>query len=380
MDYQNLFFKVREASRAFVGQDKVDGLLRYLADSLERDSKELLKANKMDLDRIADTLMYNRLKLSIEDIADIAADIRAVAISASPVGTVLERHLHPNGLEISKITTPVGIVGVVCDARPNLSFDMFSMCIKTGNACVLKGCSEALHTCRAAVEIMQKALQLHDMNAAMITLLPPDTEAITKLSENADLVIPLLETGNNIVHVYFDETGNREQAMEIINNSKTRRNALDCLIVHSSRLHELSLVFNPLSDARITIFADERSIRALRGRYPADLLKPADENSFGKELYNFKMAVKTVDSIEEALEHISRHGARHCEAIMSQSDANIEMFLNRVDAAKIYVNASTSFCDCKIFGLGTELEKLHARRPIGLNELTSYRWIVKGQV
>ena len=380
MDYQNLFIKIGEASRAFNEYDKVDDLLNYLADSIEEDGKVLLEANQMDLDNMAiDTPKYNRLKLTDIDIVDIANNIRAVSSLASPLGVVLGQNTLENGLEISKISTPLGIVGIVCDARPNISFDMFSLCLKAGNACVLQSHCDAMHTCKTAVEIIQKALRRYDIDTAMITLLPPHTEAITELIKNVDLVLPLMETGKGIVHVYYDETGNRDHAMAVINNSKTRRNALDCLIVHSSRLLELSIAFNPLSDARIVIFADERSMKALRGRYPADLLNPADENSFGKELFQFKMAVKTVDNIEEALEHISLHGSRHCEAIISQNEKNIELFLNRVDAAKIYVNASTAIADFAEFGTGTEIEKLHPRKPIGLKELTSHRWLIKGK-
>jgi glutamate-5-semialdehyde dehydrogenase len=240
----------------------------------------------------------------------------------------------------------------------------------------------------------------------MITLLPSERKAATALlnaREYVDVVIPrgsqglidfvrknakipVIETGAGIVHIYYDKSGNLGKALSIINNSKTRRvsvcNALDCLIVHSNRLIDLSRALNPLADAHVIVYADERAMQALLGRYPVDLLKPADENSYGTEFLDYKMAIKTVDHIEEALEHISRYSSRHSEAIISEDAANIELFLNRVDAAAVYANASTAFTDGGQFGLGAEIgistQKIHARGPMGLNELTSYKWVVKG--
>ena len=407
MDYQDIFSRSRKASRSFAAHGQVDELLKYLADLLEENTQLLLDANQKDLDRMDKSdPKYDRLKLTVGRIADIAGDMRNVASLPSPLSRVLEKTTRPNGLEIEKISVPLGVVGIIYEARPNVTFDVFSLCIKSGNACVLKGGSDAQHSNEAAVALIRQALTHHHINADMIVLLPPYREATTALlnargyvdvaiprgsqglidfvCENAR--IPVIETGAGIVHVYYDQTANRDKASAIINNSKTRRvsvcNALDCLIVHSSRLIDLSIVFNPLADARVTVYADERAMQALRGRYPADLLKPVDENSFGTEFLDYKMAVKTVDSIEEALEHIERYSSCHSEAIISEDTANIELFLNRVDAAAVYANVSTAFTDGAQFGLGAEIgistQKLHARGPMGLHELTSYKWVVRG--
>jgi glutamate-5-semialdehyde dehydrogenase len=251
------------------------------------------------------------------------------------------------------------------------------------------------------------ALNHYQIDPAMISLLPHEREASLALlnaREYVDMVIPrgsqglidfvrenskipVIETGAGIVHVYYDKTGNHERASAIINNSKTRRvsvcNALDCLIVHHSRLINLPLVLNPLADAQVIVYADQRALQALKGRYPENLLKPADEHSYGTEFLDYKMAIKTVDDIEEALKHIERYSSRHSEAIISEDAANIELFLNRVDAAAVYANASTAFTDGAQFGLGAEIgistQKLHARGPMGLNELTTYKWVVRGK-
>ena len=407
MNYQDIFSETRKASRSFAEHDQVDELLIYLAGLLEKNTQQMLMANQKDLDKMSmSDPKYDRLKLTVERIADISADMRNVASLPSPIGRVLEKTIRPNGLNIEKISVPVGVIGVIYEARPNVTFDVFSLCIKSGNACVLKGGSDAQHSNEAAISLIRDALGHFQINTNMVALLPPDREATTALlnargyvdfaiprgsqglidfvCENAR--IPVIETGAGIVHVYYDQTGNREKALAIINNAKTRRvsvcNALDCLIVHKSRLVDLGIIFNPLADARVIVYADERAMKFLQGRFPAELLKPADETSFGTEFLDYKMAVKTVDSIEEALEHIERYSSRHSEAIISEDAANIEMFLNRVDAAAVYANASTAFTDGAQFGLGAEIgistQKLHARGPMGLQELTSYKWVVRG--
>ena len=407
MDYQDIFLKAREASRSFTDHQHVGQMLKYLANQLNKNINTLMTANQKDLDRMsAQDPKYDRLKLTPERIADIANDMRQVALLPSPLGRILDQYTRPNGLEISKISVPLGVVGIIYEARPNVTFDVFSLCIKSGNACVLKGGSDAQHSNEAAVNVIQNALALYNIDPGMITLLPPEREATTALlnargyvdiviprgsqglidfvCENAK--IPVIETGAGIVHTYYDRTGKREHALAIINNAKTRRvsvcNALDCLIVHSSQLTDLYYVFQPLADSNVIVYADERAYQALIGRYPANLLKPVDENSYGTEFLDYKMSVKTVDNIEEALEHISRYSSRHSEAIISSDPVNIELFLHRVDAAAVYANTSTAFTDGAQFGLGAEIgistQKLHARGPMGLNELTTYKWVVRG--
>ena len=407
MDYQDIFLTARKASQSFTEHHQVDQMLNYLASQLQKNTQQLLAANQKDLDRMSiSDPKYDRLKLTPERIADIASDMRQVASLPSPLGQILDQRTRPNGLEISKISVPIGVVGIIYESRPNVTFDVFSLCIKSGNACVLKGGSDAQYSNEAAVALIQNALIQYHIHPAMITLLPPEREATTALlnargyvdiviprgsqglidfvCENAK--IPVVETGAGIVHIYFDKTGNRNLALDIINNAKTRRvsvcNALDCLIVHSSQLINLSYVFQPLADAHVIVYADDRAFQALFGRYPADLLKPADEKSFGTEFLDYKLAVKTVDDMEQALEHIARYSSRHSEAIISNNPENIELFLHRVDAAAVYANTSTAFTDGAQFGMGAEIgistQKLHARGPMGLNELTSYKWVIRG--
>jgi glutamate-5-semialdehyde dehydrogenase len=382
-------------------------MLKYLADQLSKNHRTLLDANRKDLDRMnLQDPKYDRLKLTSNRIIDIANDMRQVASLPSPLGRILEQRTLPNGLDISKISVPIGVVGVIYESRPNVTYDVFSLCIKSGNACVLKGGSDAQHSNEAAVNLIQSALSQYHIDPGMITLLPPEREATTALlnargyvdiaiprgsqglidfvCENAK--IPVIETGAGIVHIFYDKTGKRDHALAIINNAKTRRvsvcNALDCLIVHSSQLSDLYYVFQPLADAHVVVYADDRALQALWGRYPADLLNPIDENSYGTEFLDYKMSVKTVNHIEEALQHISLYSSRHSEAIISNDPANIELFLQRVDAAAVYVNTSTAFTDGAQFGLGAEIgistQKLHARGPMGLNELTTYKWIIRG--
>jgi len=408
MNYQDFFSKAREASLSFTDRQQVGQMLKYLSNQLSNNSDSLLVANQKDLDKMnLQDPKYDRLKLTPERIAGIANDIHQVAQLPSPLGRTIEQRTLPNGLKISKISVPLGVVGIIYESRPNVTFDVFSLCIKSGNACVLKGGTDAQHSNETAVAMIHEALALYDIDPGMITLLPAEREATTALlnargyvdiviprgsqglidfvCENAK--IPVIETGAGIVHVYYDQTGKRDQALAIINNAKTRRvsvcNALDCLIVHSGQLTDLAFVFQPLADAHVIVYADKRAFEALHGRYPSDLLKPVDENSYGTEFLDYKMSVKTVDHIEEALEHISRYSSRHSEAIISSDPANIELFLNRVDAAVVYANTSTAFTDGAQFGLGAEIgistQKLHARGPMGLNELTTYKWVVRGE-
>ncbi|MDR1864138.1 MAG: glutamate-5-semialdehyde dehydrogenase [Bacteroidales bacterium] len=403
----SVFTRVRQAARTFDAFDDTEHMLCHLAGLLEENAGAILAANRQDLERMnpADP-KYDRLKLTEKRIADIAGDMRSVAVLPSPLGRVLEQTTRPNGLEIVKLSVPVGVIGVIYEARPNVTCDVFSLCVKSGNACILKGGSDACYSNKALVELIHQALAHCNMSRDMIALLPPGRESTLDLLNArgwVDMVIPrggqglidfvcrnatvpVIETGAGIVHVYLDKTGDREKACAIINNAKTRRvsvcNALDCLIVHSSRLKELPSIIGVLADAQVLLHADERAFHALAGHYPADLLTPADESSFGTEFLDYKMAVKTVDDIREALEHIERYGSRHSEAIISEDEANIELFLSSVDAAAVYANASTAFTDGAQFGMGAEIgistQKLHARGPMGLNELTSCKWIIRG--
>ncbi|MDR3095109.1 MAG: glutamate-5-semialdehyde dehydrogenase [Bacteroidales bacterium] len=407
MDYLSIFRNVKQASRHFDAYAQIDDLLNHLADLLEAHTDQLLAANQLDLNRLdPNDPKYDRLKLTDRRIAGIAGDMRNVATLPSPLGVLLSETERPNGLKIAKISVPIGVIGIIYEARPNVTCDVFSLCLKSGNGCVLKGGSDAQFSNKAIVGLIHQVLEQFHISKDMVVLLPPERESTGALLGARGLVdmviprggqqlihfvcenakIPVIETGAGIVHTYLDESGESSKASLIINNAKTRRvsvcNALDCLIVHRNKLRDLAIILNPLADSQVVLYADEPACQHLYGRYPADLLQHATESSFGTEFLDYKMAVKTVDNIEEALAHIEHYGSGHSEAIISTDDANIEMFLSRVDAAAVYVNSSTAFTDGAQFGLGAEIgistQKLHARGPMGLNNLTSYKWVVRG--
>jgi glutamate-5-semialdehyde dehydrogenase len=349
---------------------------------------------------------YDRLKLTDRRIFDIASDIRNIAGLPSPLGEVLLEKKLENGLDIKKVTVPMGVIGVIYEARPNVSFDVFSLCFKTGNACVLKGGSDAAYSNVAIISIIHSVLAKHDIDSSVVALLPPDraaTQALLNAVGYVDVIIPrgsqalidfvrqnakvpVIETGAGIVHTYFDASGDLEKGKAIVNNSKTRRvsvcNALDCLIIHESRLEDLPAIASPLMKCDVELFADTQAFDSLKDTYAANLLKPASSEHFGTEFLAYKMAVKTVKNIDEALDHIANYSSKHSEEIISEDNDSIEKFLNAVDAAAVYANTSTAFTDGAQFGLGAEIgistQKLHARGPMGLEELTSYKWIVRG--
>lgn len=409
MDFRPLFDATRQASRtlAAVAPATADALLRALADAAVAATPALLAENAKDLARMPATdPRYDRLRLTPERIQAIAADLRNVASLPSPLGQVIAQNELANGLRLSKVRVPLGVVGIIYEARPNVTFDSLALCLKTGNACLLKGGSDAAASNAAILDVVRPLLAQHGLDPAVVTLLPPDraaTQALLTAVGFVDVVIPrgsqqlidyvrrearvpVIETGAGVVHTFFDETGDLAQGAAIITNAKTRRvsvcNALDCLLLHESRLADLPALLAPLAAAAVELFADAPAYAALAGHYPAALLAPATEAHFGTEFLALKMAVKTVPSLDAALAHIAQHGSRHSEAIISEDAAHLETFLNAVDAAAVYANASTAFTDGAQFGLGAEIgistQKLHARGPMGLEELTSYKWLVRG--
>jgi glutamate-5-semialdehyde dehydrogenase len=329
-----------------------------------------------------------------------------VANLPNPLGNILMKNKRQNGLVITKISVPFGIVGIIFEARPNVTFDVFSLCLKSGNACILKGGSDAIHSNTAIVKLIWEVLIKYEIDKNILTLLPAgrdETIQLLNAREYVDLIIPrgsrtlidyvrdnasipVIETGAGICHTYFDESGDREKGRLIINNAKTRRvsvcNALDCLIVHEKRLNDLAFLVGLCSESGVVICADEKAYKALTGKYPPDLLERATAESFGTEFLSYKMALKTVKSFEEAVEHISDYGSKHSEAIISENKKNIQLFYKAVDASSIYSNASTAFTDGSEFGLGAEIgistQKLHARGPMALEALTTYKWIIEG--
>jgi glutamate-5-semialdehyde dehydrogenase len=406
---ENTFKSVQEASRklGLLSEETINLVLTSLAERAEKAADTLISENHKDLDRMPVTdPKYDRLKLDKSRIRDIASDLRKVATLPSPLGITLEKKELDNGLKFEKITVPLGVIGIIYEARPNVTFDVFALCIKSGNACVLKGGSDAEYSNKFIVKLIGEVLRDHQINPDIIALLPSDRSATHELLNAVGYVdiiiprgsqqlidyvrdnskVPVIETGAGIVHVYFDEQGDPHKGADIIFNSKTRRvsvcNALDCLIVHESRIKDLPALTKKLAEKNVQIFADQKSYAPLQGNYPDSLLARAEEKHFGTEFLDYKMSIKTVATTEEALDHINRYGSRHSEAIVTENKNTATIFLRTVDAAAVYANASTAFTDGAQFGLGAEIgistQKLHARGPMALRELTSYKWMVWG--
>ena len=381
-------------------------VLRAVADELSASREALLAANAQDLARMdRSSPLYDRLMLTAERIDAIAADMRNVAALPSPLGRVLLDRVLPNGLHLRKVAVPFGVIGVIYEARPNVTLDVFSLCFKSGNACVLKGGKDADASNRAAVAVVQRVLERMGVPPAAATLLPATHEAANALLNAVGYVdvviprggrrlidfvrdnarIPCIETGAGVVNTYFDEAGDLEIGKAIVFNAKTRRvsvcNALDCLIVHSARLKDLPALCAPLAAKKVALFADARAFSILDGLYP--MVYPAGPDSFGTEFMDYKMAIRTVDSLQEALDHIAKYGSGHSESIVTEDTAAAGAFQAAVDAACVYVNAPTSFTDGAQFGLGAEIgistQKLGARGPMGLEELTTYKWLIDGR-
>jgi len=407
-DLTELFVSAREAAGAVVELEDAarNGLLNRLADRIVEEAEALLAANVEDLAAMSpENPLYDRLMLTKERLEGIAADMRKVATLPCPLERTLADRTLPNGLRLRKVAVPFGVIGVIYEARPNVTFDVFSLCFKSGNACLLKGGRDADHSNRAAVTLIRKVLAESGLPENAVCLLPATHEATKELLEANGLVdliiprggrrlidfvrdnakVPCIETGAGVVNTYFDIDGDLAKGIRIVTNAKTRRvsvcNALDCLIIHSSRLADLPALVAEMA-GRVTLYADSRAFSALDGHYPAERLFPAGPEAFGTEYMDYKMAVKTVDSLQEALDHIRTYGSGHSEAIVTENAASARRFQASVDAACVYVNAPTSFTDGAQFGLGAEIgistQKLGARGPMGLEELTTYKWLIDG--
>ena len=384
-------------------------LLLAMADALESPIPAILAANGRDMagaEGHISAVMLDRLRLDEGRVRAMAGGVRAAAALPDHTGRILAQFTRPNGMTLRKVRVPFGVVGMICEARPNVTADIFSLCIKTGNACVLKGGGDARHSNEAIAALLREALRSEGVDPAAFTLLPAGHEAagallnavgyvdvviprggaglIRFVRENAR--VPVIETGAGIVHTYFDLDGDLTKGRAVVCNAKTRRvsvcNALDCLIVHRERLRDLAELCDPMAAERVTVYADTEAFAALGGHYPADLLEHASEEHFGTEFLDYKLAVRTVASPEEALAHIARYSSRHSEAIITENKRTAAQFTRAVDAACVYVNVSTAFTDGGQFGFGAEVgistQKLHARGPMGLPELTTYKYVVTG--
>lgn len=403
--------QIKKAKDAVVQMVRVDAelnqkILLDLADRAEANIPAILTANKLDLDLMPkDDPRYDRLLLSEERIKSIANDLRNVARMDSPIGEILEQNKTNTGLHLQKVRVALGVVGVIYEARPNVTFDVFALCFRTGNVAILKGGTDAWNSNSAIAKLIHESLEKFNVSKEVMQLLPPDRSAANDLMDAVGYVdvliprgsqslidsvrenakVPVIETGAGVVHTYFDETADFELGKKVIFNAKTRRvsicNALECLIIHESRLKELPALIGDMADKNVVLEADEPSYKALKGSYPDSLLTKANDASFGKEHLDYRLSIKTVENLDQALDHIARYSTHHSEAIITKSQESRDRFFKEVDAAAVYLNTSTSFTDGAQFGLGAEIgistQKLHARGPMALKELTSYKWLIQ---
>ena len=401
----DIFRKTKDASLYLAQLSDADksAVLHAVADAIKHDTDTLLEANVADLSRMEKSNpLYDRLLLTPSRLDNIASDMRHVACLPSPLGHITCERTLDNGLHLRRVSVPFGVIGVIYEARPNVTFDVFALCLKSGNACILKGGKDADDSNKAAVRLIKDVLEKHGISPDIINLMPATHEATHEMLNAVGYVdlciprggkrliefvrdnarIPVIETGAGVVHAYFDKYGDLEMGKAIVNNAKTRRvsvcNALDCLLIHKDRLPDLKALCQPMA-GRVTIYADKRAAEMLDD---AILCADDDKDVYGREWMDYKMSVKTVDTIEDALSHIRRYSSGHSECIITDDEASAELFRQHVDAACVYVNAPTSFTDGAQFGLGAEIgistQKLGPRGPMGLNEMTTYKWLIDG--
>ena len=403
------FKKAKAASLTLpmLSDDKRNAVLQTVARAIEARTPQLLEANAHDLARMdRSNPMFDRLMLTADRLKGIASDMRHVSMLPSPLGRTLKETTLPNGLHLRRVSVPFGVIGMIYEARPNVTFDVFSLCFKSGNACVLKCGKDAEASCREGVDLIHDVMRQSGIDEGAVVLLPPTheaTDAMLQATGYIDLCIPrggkrliqavrdkarvpVIETGAGVVSTYIDCKADIKMAADIVLNGKTRRvsvcNALDCLIVHSAQLPQLYRICEPLAAKQVTIYADERAFKVLRGHYPSTLLQPTEDECFGTEFLDYKLAVKTVDSLEEAVRHIALYDSGHSEAIVTADPDAARRFQMAVDAACVYVNAPTSFTDGGQFGMGAEIgistQKLGPRGPMALEEITTYKWLIDG--
>ena len=410
MQLKETFERVKRASKglALLSDAQRNEILLAVADAIVENKERILKANAEDLAKMEKSNpLYDRLQLTEKRLDDIAADMRNVASLPTPLGHITKQKTLPNGLRLCRVSVPFGVIGMIYEARPNVTYDVFSLCFKSGNACVLKGGSDADLSNQESVALIHEVLTRYGVNPDVVTLLPATHEATGEMLNAVGYIdlciprggrrlidfvrdtarIPVIETGAGVVNTYFDIDGDLEMGKAIICNAKTRRvsvcNALDCLIIHEKRLGDLIELVKPLLDHKVTIYADAPAYQILTGNYPEVLLKAATSDSFGTEFMDYKMAIKTAASLDDALAHIDQYGSGHSEAIITKNEETARIFQQHVDAACVYWNAPTSFTDGAQFGLGAEIgistQKLGPRGPMALEEITTYKWLIEGE-
>ena len=408
MELKATFEKVKRASKslALLSDEQRNEILQAVADTIITNQERILKANAEDLAKMSkENPLYDRLQLTGSRLEGIASDMRNVATLPSPLGHITKQKTLPNGLRLCRVSVPFGVIGMIYEARPNVTFDVFSLCFKSGNACVLKGGKDADCSNREEVALIHEVLEKYGVSPDVVALLPATHEATGEMLNAVGYVdlciprggrklidfvrdtarIPVIETGAGVVNTYFDKDGDLEMGKAIITNAKTRRvsvcNALDCLIIHENRLGDLSALCEKMAEKQVMIYADDKAYAALDGKYP--YLEHATPDSFGTEFMDYKLAIKTVSSLDEALDHIDANGSGHSESIITMNETTARKFQAHVDAACIYWNAPTSFTDGAQFGLGAEIgistQKLGPRGPMALEEICTYKWLIEGE-
>ena len=408
MQLKETFERVKRASKslALLSDTQRNEILNAVADAIIHHQARILEANAQDLAKMSkENPLYDRLQLTESRLEGIAADMRNVATLPSPLGHITKQKTLPNGLRLCRVSVPFGVIGMIYEARPNVTFDVFSLCFKSGNACVLKGGKDADCSNREEVALIHEILEQYGVSKDVVALLPATHEATGEMLNAVGYVdlciprggrklidfvrdtarIPVIETGAGVVNTYFDKDGDLEMGRAIINNAKTRRvsvcNALDCLLIHQDRLGDLESLVALMAEKNVIIYADEQAYAALDGKYP--YLERATADSFGTEFMDYKLAIKTVASLQEALDHIDENGSGHSEAIVTMNEQTARQFQAHVDAACVYWNAPTSFTDGAQFGLGAEIgistQKLGPRGPMALEEICTYKWLIEGE-
>ena len=405
---KEIFERTKRASTtlALLNDQQRNEILLAVADVIIAQKERILKANAEDLAKMEKSNpLYDRLQLTDSRLEGIAGDMRNVATLPSPLGHITKQKTLPNGLRLCRVSVPFGVIGMIYEARPNVTFDVFSLCFKSGNACVLKGGKDADCSNREEVALIHEVLEKYGVSKDVVALLPATHEATGEMLNAVGYIdlciprggrklidfvrdtarVPVIETGAGVVNTYFDKDGDLEKGKAIVNNAKTRRvsvcNALDCLLVHEERLVDLAELVKPVSEKHVIIYADDKAYAALNGKYP--YLEHATDESFGTEFMDYKMAIRTVASLEEALAHIDQYGSGHSESIVTENEGTARKFQQMVDAACVYWNAPTSFTDGAQFGLGAEIgistQKLGPRGPMALEEICTYKWLIEGE-
>lgn len=408
MELKETFERVKRASKklALLDDSQRNDILNAVADAILSQKERILEANKLDLAKMEPSNpLYDRLQLTDSRLEGIANDMRNVATLPTPLGHITKFKTLPNGLRLCRVSVPFGVIGMIYEARPNVTFDVFSLCFKSGNACVLKGGKDADCSNREEVALIHEVLEKYGISEDVVALLPATHEATGEMLNAVGYIdlciprggrklidfvrdtarVPVIETGAGVVNTYFDEEGDVEMGKAIIYNAKTRRvsvcNALDCLIIHKNRLNDLAKLCEKMAEKNVIIYADEPAYQVLDNKYP--YLEHATAESFGTEFMDYKLAIKTVSSLEEALAHIDENGSGHSESIITMNELTARKFQAQVDAACVYWNAPTSFTDGAQFGLGAEIgistQKLGPRGPMALEEICTYKWLIEGE-